>query len=216
VARPPSGKVPKYALQNLRPHHRQIMFRLVAGEKQVDIALDLGLTTTRLSIICRSPLFQKELKKLEDKVYDNVVATRGTISDRVSKLQPTALTVIEDMMKSKTTGKALKRQCANDILEMGRREHRTGEDDGLNEFSRIIQKAFKMAETTQNESHNKVEKPPIEVDSMELNSETGLPVDPPVDPTSENEKEVSGVEESVQEILGEMGIMPPEELKNAS
>ena len=217
MARPPtSGKVPSKALTYIWPRHRQIMYRLVAGEKQVEISAALNISQTRLSVIVNSPMFKKEFKKLEDAVFENAVATRGNITDRVNKLQPTALSVIEDLMKSKRTGKALKRQCANDILELGQKMRRTGEDDGLNPVARMISEAFKLAETAHNGSSQGIDKPPIDIDSMEINSETGLPVDPPedlseVEAEGENEKEASGVgvSESVQDVLGEMGILDP-------
>jgi len=192
------------------------MYRLVAGEKQKTIAIALDITQTRLSIIVNSPLFKKELRKMENAVYETVVANRGDIGDRVSRLQPTALSVIEDIMKSKTTGKALKRQCANDILEMGQKARRVEDDDALNPFAKVIQTAFKLAETNRDQSENGFIKPEdkvIEVDSMELNSETGLAVDPPDD---ESEEESMDVNESVEAVLGEMGIMDPAELPEAS
>jgi len=191
------------------------MYRLVAGELQVNIAVALNISEARLSIIVNSPMFKKEMRKLEDAVFDNVVATRGDISGRVSKLQPTALTVIEDMMKSKKTPMRLKRDCAKDILEMDQKNRSNGEDDGRSPFARMIDEAFKMAETAKEEPLTDPSKQAIEVDSMELNSETGLPIDPVEDDPSEVE-ENEGVSGSVEEVLGEMGIMNPAELKNAS
>lgn len=207
MARPATGKIPPQQLMHIRPRHRQIMYRLVAGEKQVDIALELDITTTRLSIIVNSPLFKAEYKKVEDKVLQRMIEKRSDITNRVERLQPSALSVIEDIMKGKTTGKALKRQCANDILELGQKRRRAEVDDGLNPFARVIAEAFKIAKEKHEQSSNGVEEPVIEVDSMLLNSETGLPVDPPEDHVEEHETKMSKLNENVTDVLGEMGII---------
>ena len=86
MARPSTGKVPPQALQHIRPRHRQIMYRLVAGEKQVDIALDLKITTTRLSIICNSPLFKKEYRKVGADGFVRKPFARETLLTTVKKL----------------------------------------------------------------------------------------------------------------------------------
>ena len=210
MARPHSGKVSPQALQHIRPRHRQMMYRLIAGETQVSISKEMGITEHRLSIVVNSPLFKIEFKKLEDAVFDKMVEQRGNIDDRVAKLQPSALTVIEDMMKSKNTPKRLKRDCAKDIIEMDQKRRRINDDDGLSPFARTIAEAFDLAKTASETPNGDAAKPVIEVDSMELNSETGLPVDDPDD------KEGGSVNESVEELLGEMGIMDPVELKTAS
>jgi len=207
MARPSTGKIPPQALQHIRPRHRQIMYRLVAGEKQVDIALDLSITTTRLSIIVNSRLFKAEYKKVEDQVLQRMIEKRSDITNRVERLQPTALSVLEDIMKGKRTGKALKRQCANDILELGQKRRRADIDDGLNPFARVIAEAFKIAKTKHEAGLNGVEEPPIEVDSMEINSETGLPIDQMDDPHEEDVPIVSKLNEGVTDVLGEMGII---------
>jgi len=214
MARPHSGKIDPKALIHIRSRHRQIMYRLVAGEKQVDIALDLSITTTRLSIIVNSPLFKKEYKKVEDQVLQRMIEKRSDITNRVERLQPTALSVIEDIMKSKITGKALKRQCAIDILAMGQKQRHADVDDGLNPFARVIQEAFKIAKTAHEQGVEGIEEPAIEVDSMELNSETGLPVDPPEDHIEEPEQPTSFLNESVAAVLGEMEILDTEEVSN--
>ncbi len=51
------------ALQNLTPRHIEIMNRLMAGQRQKEIAADLDITQARLSVIVHSPLFQLELQK---------------------------------------------------------------------------------------------------------------------------------------------------------
>jgi len=61
-------------IKRLLPKHEEIMNRLILGQKQKDIAGEMGMTQARLSIIVNSPLFQLELKKKmmrrEEKMVD--------------------------------------------------------------------------------------------------------------------------------------------------
>lgn len=50
-------------IKRILPRHVEIMNRLILGQRQVEIARDLEMTESRLSIIVNSPLFQLELKK---------------------------------------------------------------------------------------------------------------------------------------------------------
>lgn len=160
MGRIPTGKVPEQALEFLRPRHRQIMMRLITGQNHVRISEDLDITQSRLSIIINSPLFISELRKMEREVFDNLVETRGDITGKVRELQPKALKVLSDMMEEKTTGKALKRACANDILGLDKKRQ-TGEDDGLNPFARMIQDAFKIASKVRDEERKASEVTPV-------------------------------------------------------
>jgi len=51
------------AIKRLLPRHVEIMERLMTGQKQCEIARDMGMTGGRISIIINSPLFQLEFKK---------------------------------------------------------------------------------------------------------------------------------------------------------
>jgi hypothetical protein len=61
-------------IKRLLPKHEEIMNRLMLGQKQRDIADQMGMTEGRLSIIVNSPLFRLELKKKmmrrEEKMVD--------------------------------------------------------------------------------------------------------------------------------------------------
>ena len=50
-------------ITQLRPKYQEIMLRLLGGQKQGDIAREMGMTQGRVSIIVNSPLFKLELKK---------------------------------------------------------------------------------------------------------------------------------------------------------
>jgi len=62
------------SLKNLTPRHREMMIRLINGQRARRIAEDMGLTEGRFSIIRNSPLFQVELRKMmskrEERLFD--------------------------------------------------------------------------------------------------------------------------------------------------
>jgi hypothetical protein len=106
-----SESVSKYGLKFIRPYHREIARRLVLGESQSDICRDLGMSTSRMSIIVNSPLFKIELRKLEEARDNGVV----DISHQLKEMAPGALEIIErTMFQSK--GK-LRFMAAQDILD---------------------------------------------------------------------------------------------------
>ncbi|MEM2125698.1 MAG: hypothetical protein QXQ53_04805 [Candidatus Methanosuratincola sp.] len=61
-------------ITRLLPKHYEIMTRLLLGQKEVDIARDLGMSVSRVSIIVNSPLFQlelkRQLKKRQKRIHD--------------------------------------------------------------------------------------------------------------------------------------------------
>lgn len=63
-----------YVLTKLTPRHREIMIRMINGQKGKTIAEDLGISPNYLTIIRGSPLFQIELRKMmarrEEKIFD--------------------------------------------------------------------------------------------------------------------------------------------------
>ena len=50
-------------LKHIKPKHLEIMDRLICGQKEKEIAQEMGMSQSRLSIIVNSPLFQLELRK---------------------------------------------------------------------------------------------------------------------------------------------------------
>jgi len=65
--RRPSGRVPKQPITHLWDRHREIARRLACGERQKDIALDLGMTQSRMSIISNSPVLRERVDQLQEK-----------------------------------------------------------------------------------------------------------------------------------------------------
>jgi hypothetical protein len=66
-------------LVKLHPIHHEIMRRLMLGQSQRDIALELGRDESSLGAVIRSPLFQMEYRKLKEREMDDMMEIRKDI-----------------------------------------------------------------------------------------------------------------------------------------
>lgn len=84
-------------IAGMKERHHEIKRRLIAGDRYVDIARDMGMTQSWLSIVVSSPVFQMELQKLRAEA-DREAAD---ISKRLTNLSPDAMTVLERAIRGK-------------------------------------------------------------------------------------------------------------------
>lgn len=98
--------------KTLRPRHRIVMHRLLAGRTQTEICAELDYSPRRLSVVINSPLFAAEYNKLVER------AANGAI-DIGRKLQLAATqaadTLIETMRDAASP--QLRYHAANQILD---------------------------------------------------------------------------------------------------
>jgi hypothetical protein len=102
-------------LTQMWDRHKEIARRLLAGDRAVDIATDLGMTQSRLSIIRNSPIFIQHMQSLQVKCDNTAVEVR----DRIARCSPKAMDVLEDILDDKH-GKydpALQVKVAHDMLD---------------------------------------------------------------------------------------------------
>jgi hypothetical protein len=88
---------PGPSIKSISERHHEIKRRLVAGERQVDIAHSLGMSQSWLSIVISSPAFQivmEEERKLAD-------INAADVSKRLTRLAPDAMTVLENAIRKK-------------------------------------------------------------------------------------------------------------------
>ena len=143
---------PQNALKLIRPRHREIMRRLVCGQKQREIALDMELNEGRLSIIINSPLFKIELAKLERAVNKRAIEHVGDVTARIASLQGPAVSVLEKILINKD-GKAslvLQKATAIDTLELAGAKRRDN-DEGMNDFAQFVSDAYAEAQARRRE-----------------------------------------------------------------
>ena len=69
------GQFPKH----LSPRHRTLMRKLLAGKELKDVAEDLGFTVKRASLVVNSPLFQEEMKRMQEQIDKGVIAVESEI-----------------------------------------------------------------------------------------------------------------------------------------
>lgn len=95
--RVPTGKIPAQPLTFMWERHFEILRRLVAGDRQCDIAHSLGMTDARLSIIVNSPLFQARLLELRSRANSNAT----DIQKRITSLSVDSMTLLENAIRAK-------------------------------------------------------------------------------------------------------------------
>ena len=93
------------------------MRRLVAGERPIEIASCLGMTTARLSIIMNSPIFKQELARL------STGADRGAIdvAGRIQETSIKAMEILESLLDGRAVDKGMtsfqQAKLAQDMLD---------------------------------------------------------------------------------------------------
>ena len=112
--RVPGEQGPSQPLTFLWERHKEIARRLVAGDRQKDIADDMKITYSRMSIICNSPAFKSQLERL------SIGADNGAldVQDRVTALSSDAMAVLEDVLQNGDhLPKKLQVDVARDIMD---------------------------------------------------------------------------------------------------
>jgi phage-related minor tail protein len=100
-------------MKKLAPIHREIMRRILAGERQCDIAADLKMREQSVSRIVNDPHFQAEIEKVEA----SVVVTMGGVREKIDDMADDAADYLKDALKDKNTPKSLKAKIAFFVLE---------------------------------------------------------------------------------------------------
>ena len=73
------------------------MFRLLAGQTQRQIAKDLSLSETWVSLVVNDPLFQKEYQKLIDDIRSKVIDTSAEVQEIINTAAPKAARKIVEL-----------------------------------------------------------------------------------------------------------------------
>jgi hypothetical protein len=148
MGRHSTGKTPKQPLREIKLRHEEIMRRLICGESNTRICRALGFSQSRLSVIINSPLFKKELAKLEVKVNGKFVESAGDAEKKIEGLKPKAIEILENILTGKEPDVAprLKRDVAKDILELSGMGKKGRDDEGMSDFARLVADGLKVAE----------------------------------------------------------------------
>lgn len=112
---PSENNTPAQPLTHLWERHKEIIRRLIAGERQKDIADDLGLSYSRMSIICNSPAFKSQLNRMSLDANAQAI----NVQDRITDLSEDAISILEDVLQDNNSGLGIKDQVkvAQDVLD---------------------------------------------------------------------------------------------------
>ena len=113
--RRPSGKVPDQPLTHMWARHREMARRLASGETQKQVAQDMGISQSRISIISNSPLFQRQQEDIEN-ARD---ADAQKIRAELEALRPAAVNALKGVLEEEDDmmNRALKVKVAESILD---------------------------------------------------------------------------------------------------
>ena len=99
------------SLSNMWEHHKEIARRLLLGERQMDIARDMKLSQSWLSIVCCSPAFIKYLDGLRARTESGISDVRKEITAGAVE----GIKVLRSLLTS--DNEQIKLKAATDLLD---------------------------------------------------------------------------------------------------
>jgi hypothetical protein len=104
--------------------HRQLMYRILCGQKPHLAAKDLGLSPGGVGVIVRSPLFKAELRRMELQMEEKIV----NVNERFRNAGPSAFNTIVGLMKT-SENERVKLDAAKEVINYTKEEMaRKGEE----------------------------------------------------------------------------------------
>lgn len=91
---PDPEKLPAQPIKHLWPRHQEMLRRIAAGDRPKDVAKDMGITESRLSIILKSPLAQERIRYLIDQADGAVI----DVKRRLRWLSQQSMDLIEEAL----------------------------------------------------------------------------------------------------------------------
>jgi len=110
---PPNER--KFELGHLYAVHKEILRRLVLGQKPKDIAEALGVTRTVVTYTQNSELGRQHMRTLEA-ARD---AQTADVSRAILETAPESLSILQDLQRDEDTPRALRARVAFGILDRG-------------------------------------------------------------------------------------------------
>ena len=104
----------------ITPRHRALMRKLVAGMKLGEACDDIGMSISRASVVVNSPLFQREMEKMQEELNGKFTsaeaekvsdATREKLNDSAERAAATLRGALDD------ASSAVRISAAKDILD---------------------------------------------------------------------------------------------------
>lgn len=104
-------------IAKITPQVEDILRRKIAGQKQKDIAKDIGLSLTRMSSIVNSPLFKEKELQMKNEINERFMDKMSSdpVQNLFTNASPDAAAIIIDIMKNAQEAR-IKKDAANDVL----------------------------------------------------------------------------------------------------
>ena len=135
-------------INKARTRHRQLMYRIIAGESEERIYKEMGIKPGKLQILVKSPLFQSELEGLKQKLQERLLDNEQlSIQDRLRVLNATALkTLVRLLTSKKGVAVQLQRAVAKDIIDYNLKLSESNRKGSVSEAASFFTEAFDRAE----------------------------------------------------------------------
>lgn len=95
----------------LRPRHKELARMHAMGKSNNEICAKLNYSQSRVSILVRSPMIQKEVARYQDRLFES------DVHQRMKDLGQDAVDVIEELMRDPTTPPIKKVAAAQWLIE---------------------------------------------------------------------------------------------------
>jgi len=100
-------------VRRLQFHHREIMRRLFAGQKQREIASDMGMHEVSVSRIVNDPLFRRERLRVQENTDKGIADFHGEVSQAADM----ALDCLKEILQDEKMSPRLRFQAAKWLLD---------------------------------------------------------------------------------------------------
>lgn len=97
-------------MKKMSSRHRLILYRVIQGQTQREIAEELGYSLDHLGKLIRSPLFKSELAKAQEKVDERV-------KERITNASELGMELLEDILVNDKVDLRLRAATAEKMLD---------------------------------------------------------------------------------------------------
>lgn len=192
-----SETVRKFGLSHIKPRHQEIARRIVLGQTQKEVCDALNISQPRMSVICASPLFKIEVKRLAELRDSGVI----DIAQDLKEMSPGALETLERTMY-RSGSERIQVHCAESILDRaGHSKINKVEGNFQHNFNSMthkellelveqrIERVEEAGNTTQ-KAADEAEAIEIEWDEVETETEAEVALNPKINPNPEKKDDI--------------------------
>jgi len=91
-------------LQKITHRHEDIIRRLICGQTQKSISLECGITSTRLSVLKRDPLFKQRYEEMQVELQEKFLDVKSRDLVRLDETSELAAELVANVVKGQVDG----------------------------------------------------------------------------------------------------------------